>query len=94
MRRAHYPPATNTTAGSRPKSTPKASARHPGVGEEREEEPKREREAQSEKNQRENKRKELPELPIQQRNTPPTPKVLTAQAATDPNLPVTLPAEE
>ena len=79
-------------AGSRPKRTPKASARNLGVREEREEESKREREAQAENNQREKKRKEPTELPIHQRKYPP--KALTAQAASAPNLPVHLSAEE
>ena len=52
-------------AVSRPKRTPKASARNPGVREEREEESKREREVQAENNQREKKIKEPPEITIQ-----------------------------
>ena len=79
-------------AGSRPKRTPKASARNLGVREEREEESKREREAQAEKNQREKKIKEPPESPIQQQKS--SPKYLTDKFSTAPNLPVTLPAEE
>ena len=56
--------------------------------------PKREREEQAEKNQREKKIKALPETPIHHRTPPPPPKALTAQAATEPNLSVTLPSDD